>query len=233
MSEVISIKNIQPFLKDTHTKHRSEFPTTSELIGKGKLLDKANCFDGLVDWGAFECAPKSIQHIQFTYVMRFGDEQYTKLYTKSVGDSIEIGMACGIGNRKEADPETGFEYESNSLWYFKGEISGLEHIFSDVSIPLKTSDGSEAVIGPTTVRVKVKLTCPPVWYKDVFAVNALPDKTYSKGEILLSNTYRQVENARIIAREIANLIEFLKKVAWIVGIGGSGIIYFLCRNYIQ
>lgn len=219
MSEVTNIKNIQPFLKDTHTEARSDSPTTSELIGKGRLLDKENHLDGMANWGGFECDTKSVQDVQFTYVMRFGDKQHTKWYTKSIGDPIEIGMAIGIGNRKDADPETGLEYENYSLWYFKGEISGMEYIFNDVSIPLKPPD---TPIGPSTLRVKVKLKSSPVWYKDVFADNAPPNKTYSKGDIILSNTYRKMESARLIAKEIANLIDFVKKIVWIIGAVGIG-----------
>lgn len=81
---------------------------------------------------------------QFAYVIRFGDDWHTELHTKSNGDKIELGMVCGIGNRnKQEDPKTGLKYENHSLWYFKGEISNIDHIFSDLSDPtLKTSDGS-------------------------------------------------------------------------------------------
>ena len=63
MANAITIKNIQPFLKFTHTKHSSKLLTTSYLVGKGKLLNIASCFDELVNWSVFDGGTKSVQHI--------------------------------------------------------------------------------------------------------------------------------------------------------------------------
>lgn len=74
------------------------------------------------------------------------------------------------------------------------------------------------------MRLKVKLKCS-AWYKDIHAENALPDKSY-KGDTFLSQAYEQMENAQVIANEIAKFRSFFNLIAGLViaiaaAIGGA------------